>query len=1003
MLKYSHMQKIKNFFLKVLFYKIIEAFILSGLVFFIFFNLKTFTPFNINPILFSVLFLAFYVFKNREFFIYKRFLTKVENLLPEYISVINLESFDNLDKKYGFSKKLIEKEKERNLEFIKKHKFKVNFLSLFKPFLLMVAFGILIPFFPTNEKLDDFEFVYDVKPGDMEIFYNENVEFKLKHNHYKEFQLVIETQQGEKVYDLDSSLSFEKEINQKVYYYFQSIDKSFRTDIYEINVVYPLNLEKIDVTVYFPSYLDVSPQVSDNESFEALEKSRINMQFYFNNDIENLSFIPSKEVDFKYGDSKNEVIINLDTSFEYKIKAEGKYSSFESPLYQVECTEDSPPVIEIISPETKNIVSETGDVYIKFMARDDFGLQESNLLLEYEDGSTKEIFISEYESSEIIQEFQFKLEKSAFFEIQVTDILNYTLSEKIFVEIIDDFSALKEVMKGIESETEGFENIVEKTADEMSEAKENLTDMYKKGNISDMDKRYLSDLSESIEEIYSEGEQILENIDDLEEFAKNHDISSEIVKKMTEIREEISKMLEENLLEFMSDISEVSQKNSMDFSDYQKFNDRTNLENLNKQLEQTMELINKAKKESEERAVIEYIEEIIKSQKTHMHYCIKNHKQNDYGTLSGIKIRGKSILSSFRDIIDYIEYEPEKVEEILNLFELSIELVFDNIDKSIEKQEILISRLNKMLDNLKRNFESNLQKERDEIALLLEDIYDITKNILMKINHIASMNRTGKRASDMSGVINDTDKLIFKAREIFKEISSKSFILETGYFANYNETSVFLNEIYERGKENRPVNSYINMSESHMMETGVHIVEAISKMDGMDSPTAISELMDRIREISQRQQQMSEEMLQMMQQGNFGESFMDYYSTMQQMLRKEAENILHEQISGQLNEAASEMAEIEKKLVDEDIDEEFLKNKQESLKEKFQRMLITLSDKSDEDEYERELPEKEDFEFDFEETVEGEVRKIKEINLPDGFPEVDADLNQMIRDYLNGL
>ena len=170
----------------------------------------------------------------------------------------------------------------------------------------------------------------------------------------------------------------------------------------------------------------------------------------------------------------------------------------------------------------------------------------------------------------------------------------------------------------------------------------------------------------------------------------------------------------------------------------------------------------------------------------------------------------------------------------------------------------------------------------------------------------------------------------------------------------------------------------------------------------MKDSTALTEMMQRLEELQKRQNQLGQEMIEYMQSERSLDDFLQYFAKMQSEIRKEMTGLMGNGMDDALGDIIGDMAEMERKMIEGNISDEELKNNQESLKQKFRKMLIQLEDKMDKDEY-KASKNQTDFEIIEGITDKGESIKKSKFFLPERFPQVSPFIENMIKEYMNGL
>jgi len=992
------MKKIIGLFKKYVAYRIIELFLFISLIHLILRDVFILFDVKMNPIYLSAPVLIIFLFRRKNIFDLKDFLERFEDVIERDISLVNLFFLDDVDEKYGFSRELIEKEKERNIKRIEKLELKFRFRNIY--ILFFITMLIYLSLFPLSALYDRDvrQLSFQVFPKDKKVRFSESINLSTDYSGPKNVELFIRKEKEQELKRIQTNRQ-RVVVDSNIFYSF-SVDGR-KSDTYEIEVIMPLKLEKAVFRLDYPDYTQMQSFEIFKHSFDVLEGTHIRGLFMFNHRLTKLELITLKGAP-ELKDNVLSFTAMQDVSF--KLRAGDIYDQeYTSDIFKINVKKDHIPKIKVLTPESRRFSIKEGKIPVRAMIGDDYGLRSSALIVKEGEQDTREIELAVYRDNitEVIQTYELKVGLSGSFILKAQDHFSAGYSERYDFVFIDSFAKIKNVIEETSKNVEKIKSLMEKRKSSIRGKKEAIGNMMYKDQISKADENMLSKIIEDFEKMHKEGKRIEDNLKKLQEFAEKENMSGDIIENLMKIREELRNFMQEALINTSQSLSNMVKEKKIRYEEYKKLSARINVEKTRKELKRTLELIQKAKKEAEQQALLDYMDMIIRSQRSNIVYTQKNIKSRQYSILKGIKINQNQITD---DMIEISEYIKEPTEHVISMMEEAATLIFNDLESSLKKQLVIVKELEKIRDILKQRIEDRKNSEKRQIKEKLQRLYTDLVGILKRLNKLDRQLKGGLSPRDAGKDFIEIKEAVGNSFETFEEIVRESFILESAYYRNFEETMNFMQRAYKVGKEvGQGVDSYMFMSQRHIMNVGIETAKALHKMDSMESATAMSELMERIKRLQNMQQSMGEEMMELLSGQEMSDSLMDYYAGMQSQIRSELQSLMGGEFSGQLDTIAKEMAEVERQIREKTVDKNELKNKQEEIKKKFRKLMTGLSEKMKKKEYVGKESQKKEFEPSDESTDMGNYETIKSTPLPSDFPEISDMLKKLIKEYLNSI
>ena len=899
---------------------------------------------------------------------------------------------------------------------------------LFIPLLLILGITWWSPelFKTSSERIINFResyvpvapFHFEITNENLETFENESFELKVKligESIPNEIYLI----EGNRKIKMTGSTgglfsyTFENLRNTKK---FSFEGAGFFSKNYQLLVVPRPSLVEFNVLLQYPRYLK-----RNNTSFKntgnltvpsgttitwQLKPNNCSVANFIFNNKENreIDIIDNQEVNY-------EMIVTEDLNYEIILSNEfGKNN--ELLQYSIQVIDDQYPTINT------NVYQDTvlySFVNIGGNLADDYGLTQLQLFYRNIDDPNFQSINIPLNTSESEQSFYYQWlldstligkDKTIEYYLQVwdNDILHGYKSSKTntYQFKVPTKRLIKEKIKeGINDQQENIDRSLQEAKelkDRIEEAEERLKG---KKELTWQDENLLKDIIKKKEELDEALEQLKEQnkLNELQKdrFSKQNERLAEKAQKLQELMDELldeeTKALYEELQKLLDEQQDIDQiQNLMNEIDFRE-------NNLEKELERTLELFKKMKFEYEMNEVANELEELSNKQEE-----LKSETEDKNSNTEELFNQQENINKEFNDIQEELEELNEMGQELKNPKDIPDQSeLFQEIQKDIDKakEELKNSKKRKAQES-QDNAKKNLKKASDELKEMmngmqmmmqqqnLDFLRDIVHNLLkLSFDQEALMN-------EFKEVDQSDPRFVALAQEQIKLMENSEIVkdsLESLANRVFQIQSFITREINE-------MNSHMEASSLAIKERKKN--EAVSKQQfAMTSMNNLALLLDDV--LQQMQQQMADAM-----ESNGppkpGDKNMPGLSELQQQLNQKIEQLKKSgksgrQLSEELAKMAAEQERIRKAL--EEAQEKFQENMEDEmpgngLAEKMEETEIDLVNKQITDETikrQREiltrLLEAEDAlrERELDEEREGEAAKEREKIVPRAFEE----------------
>jgi len=642
---------------------------------------------------------------------------------------------------------------------------------------------------------------FDVTNGKLLAFQHEDFTVKVK--------VSGEELPGE-VYIKYQNRSFKcvKNSNSEFSYTFTNLQKStdfqFVTD--EVQSVYhtlevlpkPVTLGFV-MQLHYPKYLGKPDEVIDNVGNATVpEGTQIKWVFYTKHS-DNLVFILDGKQNVLSSRNDDYIVTQVArNSFTYSIFNKNKYFTSKDTLTdEITVIKDLYPEIYVQSQQDSAFADR---YYFKGNIKDDYGFSKLQFVYSRYDANGKKIESGRvvninYDHNATIQDFYFYFDPNTFalnpgekidyyFQVSDNDGVNGHKTSKTNVSTYK-VRTMEEIEKDLnqgEKQTKAdFADVLKQSEKLAKEIDKLQTQMMQNKELSWQDKKRLEQLMEQYNELQkmvNELKQEQKNQNSLENQYKNLD--EDIIKKQKELEKRMDEVLSDEMKQMMQQLQEMMQKTDKNQLQNQMRKMKTNTEDINKSLDQQLQLYKQLEVEKKVKETIQQLRDLSLEQ-----------QQNASQTSD------KAVTK------EYLQKQQEKIQK-----------KFEEIKKDIDE----IQQLNKQLeDPNKINSTDELQKEIDQ--QLQQSMQNLEKN-----NRSKSSQNQSKAAEDMEKVANQMEKDINESEleSVSEDIETLRQILDNLVKISFEQESVL--DLTQRTNP-RSSNVTAIMTRQHKVKANMKMIE----------------------------------------------------------------------------------------------------------------------------------------------------------------------------------
>ena len=610
----------------------------------------------------------------------------------------------------------------------------------------------------TNEKLTAFQhddFTVNVKVEGSEI--PDEVYIRFNNRSFK----------CEKLSNTDFSYTFS---NMQKNTDFQFVTEEVESVVYTVSVLpKPVTLGFV-MELHYPAYLNKPDDVMDNVGNATVpEGTVINWVFYTKNS-DNLIFIVQDKENVLTSENDNYAVkMVAKNSFTYSIYNKNQYFTGKDTLTdEITVIKDMYPEIFVQSQRDSSYQDR---IYFKGNIKDDYGFSGLRFVYTKYDADGKVLEANKsipinIQSNVTIQDFYYYCDPNTFdldpgekidyyFIVSDNDGVNGHKSSKTTPSTFK-IKSLEEINEDIEKSEQqtksGFNDLLEESAQLMKDIDKLQKQMLQEKDLSWQDKKKLEKLMEQYKELQdkiNELKQKNENQNSLESQYKN--IDQDIIKKQQELEKRMDQILSDEMKEMMQKLQNMMQQGNKDQIQKQMQKMKNNTEDINKTLDQQLQLYKQLEVEKK-------LNEAVKDLRELSEELQKNAaKTND-------KNQNKDKLKQEQQKIQY-KYNQIK-EDLKELQKLNQELEDPTKFKSTEElQKDADQQLQQGRQNLDRN---NRQKSAENQQKAAEDMDKIANQLEQDFNE-SELENVSEDIETLRQILDNLVKISFSQEEVLEK------------------------------------------------------------------------------------------------------------------------------------------------------------------------------------------------------------------------------------------
>ena len=755
----------------------------------------------------------------------------------------------------------------------------------------------------------------------------------------------------------------------------------FYSKEYTIDVVSRPNIKNFSISLHYPSYLRRDPDALDNiGSFQVPVGTKVKW-ILSTSDVNDISidFKQNSEslVPEKFGDQSYELNRQIFKSDEYAINLMNEYSNNKEIIkYNIEVIPDEFPKI--------NLDQLRDTVLYKYLIfggniSDDYGL--SDLSIYYKTIENNK------DSNDPFERIQLKVDKSknsqSFYYHWKLDDLEMENGDNIeyYLKVTDNdgingrkstktahysfkIPTIEKMRNDLKISSESAENQIDKTLDDARELNEELEDLDNKlkgkKQLSWQDQKQIEDLikrkellNEAIQKLQ---EQYKDDVKKRERFDKEPNL--ELMRKMEQLQELMDELLDDETKKLYEELQRLLEEQSK-IDDMKNIIDRLNNkeDNLEKELERTLELFKKMKFEFKLNDNIQRTNELQKKQEK-----AAENSQNKSSDQEALKEEQQELNEEFKEIEEEIgemqqlnqdlerpqpledtSEEQEAIKKQQN--EAQEQLEQNNKKKAGKAQEGASQQMKKLSEKMQSMqsmmMQSQMNMNLDQLRDILDNLIKLSfeqENIMVEFR---SIHQSDPRFLDLSQnqlKIKDDAKVI---QDSLISLSKDDFRIQSVVTRKVDEMNQYLDESVDAIKERKKgeavgkqqyVMTAINDLALMLDDVMSQMMNAMGMGNGQPQNT-------RVPSLSELQQQLGEKINELKKSGKSGRELSEELAKMaaeqeriRQMLQEMEEKLDEGSGSGEgksLKDIRDKMEDSELDLVNKQLTQKLIRRQQE--------------------------------------------------------------------------
>ena len=769
------------------------------------------------------------------------------------------------------------------------------------------------------------------------------------------------------------------DISSNTVYWFEY--KGIKSSFYNIAVTNRPIIKSVKITVYPPAYTKLASRTIVGNEISTITGSKIYVELETSDDLTKsyIQFSSSSAPIVMELNGKNAVgsfIANSSTIFKLNIIKEfnGKELSNINPKeFQLRVYPDEYPKISIIEPDnSETYVQGLKEILIRSRVTDDFGF--SKMRLGYKIAKSKfgpidkdyrlaDISIKNLDATGLEVPYVWNLstlslgtedEVEYFVEVYDNDVISgpkMTRSEVrklIYPSLEALLSKTKKTKDEIENELQSAYQDALELKKELDEIKDKLEKNPEELGLNDPLKN--QQLQQKLENIQNNLSNTQQKLDDLmKELQQHSQISKETLEKYMELQKLFQKIDSQELRDALKKLQEAMKNFNKDQLKEAMRDFKFDEENFKKSLEKTMELLNKILAEQKFGELTQKLDEITKQQ-DRIKEETKNTSQNDNNKLNELSKSQEQLKKDYEDFNRQLKELQENMKKFGNqqiskeMQKMLEEMMKKQLEKKMQDASQNLQNGNKNQSQLKQNEISQdlnqlNQNMQDMLAQMLEEENQkLLAKMMEFLDRLQEMSKKQGELKEQSKELDkDSDTKDFKDNEnhqqqlqnqlsnLIEEMMSMAQqmgmnpMMSKNLGDAYNEMDKAVDQLGKKEGRNA------NKSQGNAKE---HLDKAIERMQQMcqngmpgkgNKPSmSLSQLLQQLQQMIQRQQGLNMQMQGMQQNGNQGPLTQEQLAQMQRLALEQ--QTIKDNLK-QLNEEFKKQQEMEGKKLLGNLDE----------------------------------------------------------------------------------
>lgn len=867
---------------------------------------------------------------------------------------------------------------------------------------------------------------FDVKPGNMEISKGDNIEvtanITFNDPAYTTDEITFHTKEvtpdGIEISEYEQKLSsvsvnsFKaeiKNINSRTIYWFEY--RGVKSSSYTVTITNRPVIKSVKITVYPPAYTKLPSRVIDGSEITTIAGSTVFIELEASDELSRAMIqfagaVAPVNMELNGKTARGSVTASSNGSFTVDVikMFNGKELTAVNPKqFNLKVFPDQFPVISIIEPENNDLnVVGTSQLLIRSRVTDDFGF--SKMRLGYKIVSSKfgpadkdfrftEIPVKNTDATGLEVPFVWSLSS---LNLGSEDVVEY------FVEVYDNdgysgpkmsrsqvkrlvYPSLESLLKKTEKTKDEVENSLKSALDDAMELKKELDELKEKmeKNPEELglnDPKKNQELQQKVENIQNNLNATQQKLDDLmKDLQQNSQLSQETLDKYMELQKMFQKIDSPELREALKKLQEAMKNMNKDQLKEAMKNFKFDEDNFKKQLEKTMELLDKIMNEQKFGELTQKLDDITKQQDA-LKEETKNTDKNDKNSLNDQSKKQEDIKNNTKDFQQQLKELSENMKksgdqqlskEMQKMLEDMMKKMLEqkmqnsrqnlqdgNQQQSQKQQEEISKDLNEMNQQMQDMLQSMMDKESGKLQQKMEEFLDRLKEMSKKQKELMDQSEDLDKESNAKDFQNNKqqqDQLKNDLSNLTEEMMSMAQQMGMSPMMSKNLGDAF-NEMQNASDQlSQKDGKSANKSQGNAKESLDKAAERMSQMcqngkqqgKGKKPGQGLQQLLQQLQQMIAQQQQLNNQMQGMNPNGNQGKLTQEQMAQMQKMALeqqkiKDGVNQLNEEFKkqqesdgkkllGNLDQVQKDMQEIIKDLQENNITPETKKRQEKIL------------------------------------------------------------------------